>query len=90
MDLLVGPVSVRVLAARRGTPETLCPPDLLLRYQIAFDRQFSRALTRPLALQASQANQPPRPYHPQTPAGQTWNDENIATTKRTPEVVESK
>jgi hypothetical protein len=88
-DPSVGPAPVRVLAALRGTPETLCPPELLLRYEIAFDRQFSRALTRLLALQAAQANQPPQPYHPQTPSGQTWNDENIPTTKRTPEVTEN-
>ena len=29
-DPNVGPAPVRVLAALRGTPETLCPPELLL------------------------------------------------------------
>jgi hypothetical protein len=89
-DPNVGPAPVRVLAALRGTPESPCPPEVLLRYEIAFDRQFSRALTRLLALQAGRANQPPQPYHPQTPDGQTWKEENIATAKRTPELTETK
>ena len=44
-DPNVGPAPVRALAALRGTPESACAPELLLRYEIAFDRQFSRALT---------------------------------------------
>ncbi len=86
-DPRVGPAYVRVLPALRGTPETLCPPDVLLRYEIAFDRQFSRALIRLLALQSNQTNQPPQPYHPDTPSGQTWKREKIPA-KRTPEVIE--
>jgi hypothetical protein len=89
-DPNVGPAPVRVLAALRGTPESPCPPEVVLRYEIAFDRQFSRALTRLLALQSRKAADPPHPYHPQSPTGQTWNEENIATAKRTPEVVENK
>ena len=89
-DPNVGPAPVRVLAALKGTPETLCPPELLLRYEIAFDRQFSRALTRLLALQSRPSAHPPEPYHPTTPTGQTWKEENIATAKRTPEATENK
>src|SRR5580698_8801891 len=85
-DPSVGPASVRVLAALRGSPESFCPPDVLLRYEIAFDRQFSRALTRLLALKSGGDAQP---YHPETPAGQTWKDENVSTTKRTSEVIEN-
>jgi len=74
-DPNVGPAPVRALAALRGTPESACAPELLLRYEIAFDRQFSRALTRLLALQSRKVAQPPRPYHPDTPTGQTWKEE---------------
>src|ERR1035438_10434004 len=51
-DPAVGPATVRILTALRGSAENLCPPEVLLRYEVAFDRQFSRALTRLLALQA--------------------------------------
>jgi hypothetical protein len=71
----VGPACVRALLAFRGSPDTFCPPEVLLRYEIAFDRQFSRALTRLLALQSLPAARQPLPYHPETPAGQTWKDE---------------
>jgi hypothetical protein len=75
-DQNVGPASVRALLALRGSPESSCPPDVLLRYEIAFDRQFSRALTRLMALQALPTARPAAPYHPESPAGQTWK-ENI-------------
>ena len=84
-----GPAAVRALAALRGTPESSCSPELLLRYEIAFDRQFSRALTRLLTLQSHNVPQPARPYHPETPTGQTWREEEFSTAKRTPETVES-
>ena len=74
-DPSVGAAPVRVLAALRGTPESLCPPEVLLRYEIAFDRQFSRALSRLLALQSHPAAQPTQPYHPETSAGQTLKEE---------------
>jgi hypothetical protein len=77
----VGPATVRILTALRGSEEKLCPPEVLLCYEVTFDRQFSRDLTRLLLLQASQTNQP---------AGQTWKEENIAPAKRTPETVEHK
>ena len=88
-DPNVGPAPVRALAALRGTAESSCSPELLLRYEIAFDRQFSRALTRLLALQSRKVAQPPRPYHPHTPAGQTWKEEKTPTTNRTPETIET-
>lgn len=82
-DPNIGPAPVRALLALRGSPESSCPPEVLLRYEIAFDRQFSRALTRLLALQSRPILQRPRPYHPATQSGQTWKDENISTAKRT-------
>ena len=88
-DPAVGPATVRILTALRGSPECLCPPEVLLRYEVAFDRQFSRALVRLLALQAHQTNQPPQPYHPKSPSGQTWKGENTPTAERTPETVEN-
>jgi hypothetical protein len=75
-DPSVGPPSVRALLALRGSPESFCPPEVLLRYEIAFDRQFNRALTRLLTLQSLPGARQPVPYHPATPAGQTWKDEN--------------
>jgi hypothetical protein len=75
-DPSVGPPAVRALLALRGSPESSCPPDVLLRYEIAFDRQFSRALARLLTLQSLPARQTV-PYHPETPAGQTWKEKNI-------------
>ena len=71
LDPNVGPASVRALAALRGSAESACPPEVLLRYETAFDAQFSRALSRLLALQSRSAAEPPVPYHPKTPTGQT-------------------
>ncbi len=79
-DPNVGPASVRVLSALRGSPESSCPPELLLRYEITFDRQFFRAHA---------TKQPQQPYHLESPAGQTWKDENVSIATRTPEVVEN-
>ena len=76
-DPNVGPAPIRALVALRGSPETLCPPEVLLRYEIAFDRQFSRALSRLITLQSLPVARQPIPYHPETPAGQTWKEENI-------------
>jgi len=76
-DPNVGPAPIRALAALRGSPDSLCPPEVLLRYEIAFDRQFSRALSRLLTLQSLPVARQPIPYHPETPAGQTWKEENI-------------
>lgn len=75
-DPSLGPASVRVLQALSGSPENACSPELLLRYEIAFDRQFSRALSRLLALQSRPTARRPVPYHPIVPTGQTWREEN--------------
>jgi hypothetical protein len=74
-DPAVGPAPVRALLAFRGSPESLWSPDVLLRYEIAFDRQFGRALTRLFALQSLPTARQPEPYHPQSPAGQSRNEE---------------
>ena len=62
-------------------------------YDTACDRQYSRALTKLMALQSRRPN-PAKPYFPEYPSGQTWADEpeneNVSTTKRTPEIVETK
>src|SRR5271169_4289539 len=71
-DPSVGPAPVRALAAMCGTPESSGSPELLLRYEIAFDRQFTRALIRLLALQDRPSPRQVQPYHPTTPIGQTW------------------
>ena len=89
-DPNIGPAPVRVLSALRGSPDSSCPPEVLLRYEIAFDRQFSRALTRLLALQSRLAIQHAQPYHPASQSGQTWKEENISTANRTYQVHENK
>ena len=89
-DPNIGPAPVRVLSALRGSPDSSCPPEVLLRYEIAFDRQFSRALTRLLALQSRPAIQHPQTYHPASQSGQTWKEENISTANRTYQVHENK
>jgi len=76
-DPSVGPAPVRALGALNGLPETSCPPHVLLRYEIAFDRQYCRAQTHLLALQARPVSRQPEPYHPASPSGQTWREENI-------------
>ncbi len=76
-DPNVGPAPIRALVALRGSPDSLCPPEVLLRYEIAFDRQFSRALSRLITLQSLPVARQPVPYHPETPVGQTWKEQNI-------------
>ena len=71
-DPSLGPAPVRVLVALHGSPDNSCPPELLLRYEIAFDRQFSRALARLLEIQSRPAARQPIAYHPISPTGQTW------------------
>jgi hypothetical protein len=78
-DPSLGPASVRVLQALAGSPENACSPELLLRYEIAFDRQFSRALSRLLALQSRPVARRPVAYHPIVPTGQTWKEEEEKT-----------
>jgi len=72
-DRSVGPKSVRALLALLGSRQSAFPQEVLLRYEIAFDRQFSRALTSLQALQSLPAA-PTR----QTPTRQAWeNEKNI-------------
>jgi len=86
-DPAVGPASVRAIFAFRGASarssqppgqphgnDDTCPAELLLRYEIAFDRQFTRALNHLIALQSRPSARPPAPYHPEFPAGQTWKE----------------
>jgi hypothetical protein len=102
-DRNVGPAPVRAVLALRGSPESTCPPDVLLRYEIAFDRQFHRALARLLVLQSKPATRP-APYFPKTSAGHAWKadpmsepveehaeepeEKEDATAKRTQETIE--
>jgi hypothetical protein len=74
-DPSLGPAAVRVLVALNGSPDNSCPPQFLFRYEIAFDRQFSRALARLLEIQSRPAARQPVAYHPISPTGQTWQQE---------------
>jgi hypothetical protein len=71
-DPAVGPPPVRALFALRGSADSACPLELLLRYDIAFDHQFIRALSRLLVLKAKPISSQAAPYFPAAPAGQTW------------------
>ena len=73
-DPAVGPPAVRAALAFRSSPDTSSSLELLLRYEIAFDRQFTRALSRLKTLQSQRASGEPLPYHPELPSGQTWKD----------------
>jgi hypothetical protein len=86
-DPSVGPASVRALFALRGSDASACPPELLLRYDVALDRQFSRALGRLLELQARPGPSQTAPYFPAAAASSTWRENGI--TKQTQEAVEN-
>ncbi len=92
-DSSAGPPSVRAAFAFRGSPESACPPEVLLRYEVAFDRQFTRALTRLMALQA-QAPRNASPYRTDSPDGPIWADAPDgapqAPAERTQEIIETK
>ncbi len=87
-DANVGPASIRAVFALRGSPESACPPEVLLRYEIAFDRQFSRALSRLLTLQSKAAARSAAPHPPEVSAGQTCKNES-SIAKRTHEAIEN-
>lgn len=57
-DPAVGPPCVRVLFALGGSSHSACPFDLLVRYEVALDRQYSRAFSRLLTLRASRPASP--------------------------------
>ena len=83
------PASVRSLPSLRGSPECVCTPELLLRYEIAFDRQFSRALGRLLAFQPLPAARQP-PQSPRVPCPPNLEGGKYSTARRTPGAVENK
>ncbi len=85
----IGPASVRAMFAMRGSIDNSTRPDILLRYEIAMDRQFKSALR---LLEARSKNRKPAadPFFPAHPSGQTWKSEEIAGTIRTQEVDETK
>jgi hypothetical protein len=70
-----GPPAVRAVLAFRDSPDSSCAADLLLRYEIAFDRQFTRALACLTTLQSKPA--PHQPYHPGPLVGHTWKDLDV-------------
>jgi hypothetical protein len=71
-DPALGPAEVRAALAFKKSADAL-QPDLLLRYEIAYDRQFNRALKQLLALQATPAAQPAEPYLPGSLPSHTFN-----------------
>ncbi len=87
-DSSVGPPCVRAIASfcrsgpcrsGPGYEDNSNPAELLLRYEIALDRQFTRALNRLLTLQSSAlqsqpAPREPAPYQPDSPGGRTFDD----------------
>ena len=78
-DPNLGPPAVRALNAMSN------PSDHLIRYEIAFDRQFSRALARLLELQSLSRNKGLEPYNPDTQPGETWfGPEEIFSHQTTP------
>jgi hypothetical protein len=70
----IGPASVRAMFAMRGSVENSSRPDLLLRYEVTFDRQFKSAL-RLLQAQSKLRKPSAKPYFPDHPSGQTWKPE---------------
>jgi hypothetical protein len=88
-DPAVGPPQVRVLFALRGSSESACPPELLLRYDLAFGHQFTRALRTLTHLRAQRAKLTASPVPSEFPAGESSANE-IAPAKRTQEVIENK
>ncbi len=81
-DPATGPTPVRVLFALRGSAESACPPELLLRYDVSFNNQFNRALNHLLALKARRTPSQSVPFFPLVTSGHTWKE--TPTTKRTP------
>ena len=71
-DPALGTAEVRATLAFNKSSPTF-DPDLLLRYEVAFDRQFNRALKQLLALQATVAAQPAKPYLPASLPSHTFN-----------------
>jgi len=72
-----GPTSVRAMFALRGAVDNSPRPDVLLRYEIAMDRQFKSAL-RALEARSKKRKPAAEPYFPSHPSGQTWKPEACA------------
>ena len=64
-------------------------PDVLVRYETTFDRQFKSAV-RLLEARAKHRKPSAKPYFPSHPFGQTWKSEEIASTIPTQQVDEKK
>lgn len=72
-DPSLGPPEVLAtlaFAKSAHTPE----PELLLRYETTYDRQFTRALKALRALQSDPTPQPPQPYEPASLPGHTFQE----------------
>lgn len=97
LDPNLGPPSVRIIFALGGSSSSPnpCAPELLMRYEVAYDRQFSRALSRLLQLQSRPRQTEAVPYFPESISGHTWKTpppppggEMCEFTERTQQVVE--
>ena len=75
----------RVLFAFRASSEGSCPHELLLRYEIFFDRQFSRALKNLLALRKTE----PRAQQTAPETEPRAQQADIPPAKRTQQPVEN-
>ena len=73
-DPEIGPSSVRAMYALRGTPDTPARPDVLLRYEVTYDRMFKSAL-RHLESLVRHRKPSTGPYFPAHPSGHNWKDE---------------
>jgi hypothetical protein len=76
-DSDLGPSSVRAMYAVRGSPDTPPKPDVLLRYEIMYDRQFKSSL-RHLQSESRHRKSPAQPYFPAHPSGHNWKPEEEA------------
>jgi hypothetical protein len=101
-DPEIGPTSVRAMFAMEGSVDNHSKPDVLVRYETTFDRQFKSAV-RLLESQAKRRKPSAKPYFPSHPFGQTWKpeacrrdslakpeNEEIPPTTRPQEVIEMK
>lgn len=64
MDPSVGPPCVRAIFAFSGSLEISRRAELLLRHEVALDRQFNRALRQLIALQSQPSPEHPKPAPP--------------------------
>jgi hypothetical protein len=89
-DPALGPSSVRAMHAVRGAPDAPPRPDVLLRYEVTYDRQYKSALR---LLEARKRKPAAQPYFPTHPSGHNWKpeecDSQIPHTIRPQQVTES-